>query len=200
MGRLVSVAEEEGLVVVRLAGGPGGLAGGGGDDGEELEGGDGGSGDEDAVGVGAGIAQSEERWGREEEAGVVDEGVEEGLVEGGEAFELVAGGEGDAEPEAFAARAGEEGSAAEALWVLGVVEVEVADVGDELDLGEGDGQDAAFEVEELKRGSAGGEEVGGGEIARQEGVVQAAEDDFFASWRHGFLCRDSGALKKVQNR
>ena len=59
------------------------LAGGGGDDGEELELGDGGSGDVEALGIGAGVGRGEE------EAGVADEGVEQGGVGGGEAFEQV---------------------------------------------------------------------------------------------------------------
>jgi hypothetical protein len=103
-----------------------GAAGGGGDDGEQVELGDGGAGDVEALGVGAGVGRGEE------EAGVVDQGVEEGAVGGGEAFEEVAGAEGEAEPEALAARTGEEGAAGEALGVDGVREVEVADVADGL--------------------------------------------------------------------
>jgi hypothetical protein len=103
-------------------------AGGGGDDGEQVEFGDGGAGDEEALGVGPGVGRGEE------EAGVVDQGVEEGAVGGGKAFEEVAGAEGEAEPEALATRAGEEGAAGEALGVDGVREVEFADVADQLDV------------------------------------------------------------------
>ena len=75
--------------------GGGFLFGRGGDDGQEGELSDGGTRDVDALGVGAGIG-----WGQEE-AGIVDEVVKEGDVRGGEALEQVAGGEGEAEPEAF---------------------------------------------------------------------------------------------------
>ena len=72
--------------------GGGWAAGWGGDDGEEQEAGDGGSGDVEALGVGAGVGRGEE------EAGVVAEGVEQGAVGGGEAFEEIAGAESEAEP------------------------------------------------------------------------------------------------------
>src|SRR5438270_606932 len=88
-----------GAWVLRASGGTARWAG---DDGQELHLGDGCAGDVDALGVGAGVG-----W-HEEEAGVFDEGIEQGAVGGGEAFELVAGAEGQAEPEAFAARAGQE--------------------------------------------------------------------------------------------
>ena len=63
----------------------------------------------------------------------------------------VAGAEGQAEPEAFGAGAGEEGAAGEALGVGGVGEVEVADVADVLDVVEEEGDDAAGEVEQVDR-------------------------------------------------
>ena len=73
----------------------------------------------------------------------------EGGVDGGEAFEQVAGAEGEAEPEAFAAGLGEKGAAGEALGVGGVVEVEVADVADVLMSLRSEGDDTAGEVEEV---------------------------------------------------
>src|ERR1035437_4158265 len=108
--------------------GDGRTAGGGGDDGEQVDVGEGGAGDVEALSVGAGVGRGEE------EAGVVDEGVEQGAIGGGEAFEEVAGTDGEAEPEALAALTGEEGAAGEALGVDWVREVEVADVADELDV------------------------------------------------------------------
>jgi hypothetical protein len=83
------------------------------------------------------------------EAGVLDEVVDEGDVDGGQAFEEVAGAEGHAEPEAFGSGFGEEGAAAEALGIDRVVEVEVADVAYVLDVVEKKGDDAAGEVEEV---------------------------------------------------
>jgi hypothetical protein len=77
----------EELVLEALLGGligEGLAAGGGGDDGQELKLGDGGTGDIDALGVGTGVGRGEE------EAGIVDEGVEQGAVGGGEALEQVA--------------------------------------------------------------------------------------------------------------
>ncbi len=123
--------------------------------------GDGGAGDEDALGVGAGVG-----WG-ELEAGVVDEVIGEGDVGGGEAFEQVAGAEGEAEPEAFGAGPGEEGAAGEALGVGGVVEVEVADVADVLYVVEGKGDDSAAEVEQID-----------GVVADEAGERQVAGEGF----------------------
>ena len=78
-----------GFEEVFLHGGDGGrwerfAAGWGGDDGQELEFGDGGARDIDALGVRAGV-----RWS-EVQAHVLDEVVGEGDVNRGEAFELVA--------------------------------------------------------------------------------------------------------------
>ena len=123
----------------------GGAPGGSGDDGEQVELRDGGAGDIESLGVRAGVRRGEE------EAGVVDEGVKQSEVGGREAFEQVAGAEGEAEPEAFGAGAGEEAAAGEALGVLRVGEVEVANVADGLDVVEGQGEDAAGEVEEVDR-------------------------------------------------
>lgn len=106
-------------------------AGGGGDDGYELEFGEGGARNVEALGVRASIG-----WG-EVEACVPDEVVEEGEIGGGEAFEEVARAEGHAEPEAFGAGTSEEGAAGEALRVGGVGQIEVADVADVLDVVEG---------------------------------------------------------------
>ena len=109
-----------------------------GDDGDELEVGEGGAGDVNALGIGTGVGRGEE------EACIVEDVVEEGDVGGGETFEEVAGAEGHAEPEAFGAGAREKGAAGEALWVSGVGEVEVADVADVLDVAEEEGDDSAF--------------------------------------------------------
>jgi len=106
--------EEVFLEAGDVCGGDGFAAGGRGDNGQELELGEGGAGNVDALGVGAGVG-----WG-EEEAGVVDEVVEEGGVGGRETFEEIAGAESEAKPEAFGARAGEEGAAGESLRVDGV--------------------------------------------------------------------------------
>src|ERR1019366_3135170 len=150
---------------------------GGGDDGEELKLGDGSAGDVEALGVGAGVG-----WG-EEEAGVVDQGVEQGAVGGGEAFELVSRAEGDAEPEALGAGAGEEGAASKALGVDGVGEVEVADVADGLDVAEGQGEDAAAQVEEIDRVIADEGDVG--QVAGECVPGETPDDDFLTRVGHG---------------
>jgi hypothetical protein len=141
--------------------GDGRTAGGGGDDGEQVDVGEGGTGDVEALSVGAGVGRGEE------EAGVVDEGVEQGAIGGGEAFEEVSSAEGEAEPEAFGAGAGEEDAAGETLGVDRVGEVEFANVADGFDVGERQGKDAAAEVEEVERVIA--DEGGGREVA-VEGV------------------------------
>src|ERR1700733_8584425 len=64
-------------------GGEGFAAGGGGDDGEELEFGEGGAGNVDALGVGASVGRGDLK------AGILDEVVGEGDVDGSEAFEEV---------------------------------------------------------------------------------------------------------------
>ena len=79
--------------------------------------------------------------------------------------------EGEAELEAFGAGAGEEGFAEEMLGVGAVAGIELADEADHPDLAEGDGDDAAFEVEQLKHGGAAGarDEAGGRQIAVDDG-------------------------------
>jgi len=134
--------EEVGLEVLG-GGGTGLAAGGGGDDGEELEIGEGGAGNVEALGVGTGVGRGEE------EAVVVGEGVEEGAVGGGEALQKIARLEGEAEPEALGAGASEKGAAGEALGVDGVGEVEVADVANGLDVAERQGDESARKVEEV---------------------------------------------------
>jgi hypothetical protein len=153
-----------------------------GDDGEELERSDGGTRDEDALGVGANVGRGEE------EPGVVDEVVEEGGVDGGEAFEefrgaVVGGGKGNAEPEAFGAGAGEEGTTGQAFGIEGVGEVEIANVADESNVVERDGDDAAVEVEELDGGVA--DEGGEGEVAGEDFTAGAPDDNFFVRGGHG---------------
>jgi len=148
-----------------------------GDDGDELEVGEGGAGDVDALGVGAGVG-----WG-EEEACIVEDVVEERDVGGGEAFEEVAGAEGHAEPEAFGAGSGEEGAAGEALGVGGVGEIEVADVADVLDVAEEEGDDSAFEVEQMEGAVL--DEAGERQIAGEGFAGEAADDDLFVGGGHG---------------
>ena len=138
---------------------------------------EGGSGDVDALGVGAGIGRGEE------ESGVVEEVVEEGDVGGGEAFEEVAAAEGHAEPEAFGAGAGEEGAAGEAFGVDGVGEVEVADVADVLDVVEKKGDDSAFEVEKIDGAVL--DEGGERQVAGEGFAGEAADDDLFVGGGHG---------------
>ena len=133
--------------------------------------------DVDALGVGAGVGRGEM------EAGVVDEVVEEGDVDGGEAFELIGlrdGAKGEAEPEAFGAGTGEEGAAGEALGVDGVVEVEVADVADVLDVVEKNGDDVAAEVEQVDAGwAAVADKAGERQVAGEGFSGEAADDDLF---------------------
>jgi hypothetical protein len=152
-------------------GGEGLAAGGRGDDGQELDFGEGGAGDVEALGVGAGVG-----WG-EEEAVVVGEGVEEGAVGGGEALQKIASPEGEAEPEAFRAGTGEEGAASEALGVDGVREVEVADIANGLDVVERQGDEAAGEVEEVDCVVA--HEGGLGQIAGEGVTGEAADENLF---------------------
>jgi hypothetical protein len=125
------------------------------------------------------------------ESGVVDEGVGEGDVDGGEAFEEIAGAEGHAKPQAFAAGFGEEGAASEALGVEGVVEVEVADVADVLDVLEEEGDDAAAEVKKVDGWLRGAvlKKAGEGEIAGEGFAGEAADDDLFVRGRHNFEIR-----------
>jgi len=125
------------------SGGAGLAAGGGSDDGEKLDLGEGGAGDVEALGVGAGVGRGEE------EAVVVGQGVEEGTVGGGEAFEQVPGAEGEAQPESLRSGTGEESAAIEALWIDGVGEVEVTDVAYGFDVVERQGDEAAGEVEKV---------------------------------------------------
>ena len=87
------------------------------------------------MGVGADV-----RWG-ELEAGVVDEIVGQGCVDGSEAFEQITGAKGEAEPKAFCAGLGEEGAAGEAFRVGGVVEVVFAYIADVLYVIDGEGDD-----------------------------------------------------------
>jgi hypothetical protein len=124
-------------------GGAGLTAGGGGDDGEELEIGEGGAGNIEALGVGTSVGRGEE------EAVVVGEGVEEGAVGGGEALQKIARLEGEAEPEALGAGTCEEGAAGEALGVDGVREVEIADVAYGLDIVERQRDESSGEIEKV---------------------------------------------------
>ena len=67
--------------------------------------------DEEPLGVGADVRRSEV------EAAVFEQPVQQAEVEGGEAFEGLASEQCQAEPKTFAAGAGEEGAAGEALGV-----------------------------------------------------------------------------------
>ncbi len=157
--------------------GTGRTAGGRGDNGEDLEFGDGCSGDVDALRVGASVRRGEE------EAVVFGEGIEERPVGGCEAFEEIAGAEGKAEPEALGAGTGEEGPAGEALGVDGVGEVEVADVADGLDVVDWQGDNATREIEEADRTIA--REGGLGQVAGEYVCCKAAYEDFFRRIGHG---------------
>ena len=172
----------EEFVLEGLLGGFGGelrSPGRSGDDSEELEFGNGGAGNVDALGVRAGVGRSEEQ------AGVVDEGVEQGEVGGGQAFQDVPGAEGDAEPEAFAAGARQEGAAGEALGVDWIGEIEVADEVDNLDVVDRQGDNASAEVEEID--GLGVDEVSVGEIAGEGISGKTPDDDLFAGVGHGGL-------------
>ncbi len=134
-----------------LGAGSGLLTGGGGDDRDELQFGDGGSGDVDSLGVGPDVGRNEE------EAGVFEHVVEQCGIERGETLELFGFGgrsgglaaKGEAQPEALGAGTRKEGPAREALRIGRVVQVEVADVADVLDLSERDGGDAARKVKQV---------------------------------------------------
>jgi hypothetical protein len=152
-------------------GGAGLAAGGGGDDGEELEIGEGGAGNVEALGVGAGVGRGEE------EAVVVGECVEEGAVGGGESLQEVSGAEDEAKPEAFGAGAGEKGATGEALGVDGIGEVEVADVADGLDVVERQGDEAAGEVEQIDRVMA--HKGGLRQVSGEDVSGEAANEDLF---------------------
>lgn len=93
--------------------------GGSGDEAEDIDGFEGWAGDEEALGVGAWVRRGKE------EAAIVEEGVGEGEIEGGEAFEGVVVAEGELEPDAVAAGAGEKGGAADALGIELVIEIEI---------------------------------------------------------------------------
>jgi hypothetical protein len=156
------------------------FARGRGDDGQELKLRDGRAGDIDALGVGADVGRGEM------ESGVVEDVVQQRNIDGGEALELVGfcggGAEGEAEPETFAARPSEEGSASEPFGVDCVREIEVADVADVLDLADKKRDDVAAEVEEIDGAAA--NEGGQREVAGEDFSGEAAHDDFFAGGRH----------------
>jgi hypothetical protein len=83
--------EVEELVLKVFGGGEAGLtAGGGGDDGQKLKLGESRAGDVEALGVGAGV------WGGEEEAIVVGQSVEKGVIRRGQTLQEVAGAEDEA--------------------------------------------------------------------------------------------------------
>ncbi len=105
---------------------------------------------------------------------------------------MVAGAEGQAEPEAFGAGTGEEGAAGEALGVDGVVEVEVADVADVLDVVEKKGDDAAGEVEEVDGAVA--DEGGERQVAGEGFAGEAADDDLFVGGGHGSGIESGGIV------
>ncbi len=149
------------------------LAAGGADEAGYFQRLDGGAGDVDALGVGAGV------WRGEQEAGAE----EQGAVVGGEAFEQVAVVEGEAEPDAGGAGPSGEALVEEALGAGGVGGGvgggKVANVTDPLDLLPGDSEDLAGEVEDLQLGRVRGEAGGGvagapvpGELAHNHGFAE----------------------------
>jgi hypothetical protein len=161
----------------------GGLAGEGlaarraGDDGEQQEVRDGGAGNVDALRVGASVGRGEE------EASVVDQGVDQGAVGWSETLQQIAGTEGESNPEALCAGAREERAAGEAFGVGGVGEVEVADVADGLDVVQRQGEDSAGEVEQVDGVVA--HETGVGEVSGEGVSGESPNDGFLASSRHG---------------
>jgi hypothetical protein len=179
-------------------GGEGFLTGRGGDDCDELELGDGGSRDVDALGVRTGIGRGEE------EAGVADEVIEEGDVDGGESFKLVFGAirsaKGQTEPEALGAGTGEEGSASEPLGVEGVGQIEVADVADVLYIVEGKRDDSAAEIKKVDNLVV--DESRDGQIAGKGLSCGSAHDDLFARGGHVLAdcrmgrCREANKLSE----
>jgi hypothetical protein len=148
----------------------------GSDDGEELEFNEGGAGDVDTLGVGAGVG-----WG-EMEADVIDQVVEESDVRGGEAFQEVSGAKGHAEPEALGARTGEEGTSGKAFGVDGVVEIEVADIAYVFDVVEKKGNDSSGQVEEVDRAIT--DEGGEGQVTRESFAGEATDDHLFVGGGH----------------
>ena len=75
-------------------------------------------------------------------------------------------------------------SAGEALGAGGVGEVEVADVADVLDVAEEEGDDSAFEVEQMEGTVL--DEVGERQIAGEGFASEAADDNLFVGGGHGF--------------
>ena len=69
-------------------------------------------------------------------------------------------------------------AAGQALGVDLVGEVEVADVADDLDVIEGQGDDVAAEVEQIDQ--AGADKAGGGEVAGKDVAEEAADENFFS--------------------
>ena len=157
---------------------------------------DGGSGDVDSLGVGAGIGRGQE------EAGVRDDVVEEGDVDGGQTLELVFGSvwaaEAEAEPEALGAWARQERSAGEPFGVEGVGEIEVADVADVLYIAERKDDDSAAEIKEVDDLVV--DEGRDGQIAGKGLSCESAHDNLFAGRGHSLedchMCR-YGVTKKL---
>ena len=99
-----------------------------------------------------------------------------------EAFEGVAVGEAEAKPEAFGAGTGSEAAAVEAFRDVLVGEVEVADVGDPLDVGEKEWGDAGSRVDKLDVAMQKGNLLR--EIAPMELIVEATDDDLLLTRSH----------------
>jgi hypothetical protein len=102
-----------------------------------------GSGNIDALGVGAGVRRSQVK------AGIVDQVVGEGGVDRGKAFQQISGAKSEAEPQAFRARLSQKRATDEALGINGVIQVIVANVAYVLDVIDKKRDDAAAQVEEL---------------------------------------------------
>ena len=160
----------------------------GADDGYDGEAADGGAGDEDALGVGAGIGRGEQ------ESGAIDEGA----VVGGDGFELVAVGEGEAEPESGGSGAADETAAKETLrrggvrsgvWAGVGAGEQFAHVADPFDQLPGDELEFAGVVEQLE--VMGLVSRGGGGISGGPVTAEAAYDDGFACAAHWVDCRTS---------
>ena len=161
-----------------------GASGGGGDDGEDAQTRDCEAGNEDSLGVRPGIG-----W-RHVEPVEQGEFVEQGAVRGGEAFEQIGVvAEGQAYPEAVAAGPGEKGPAQEPFRVAAVAQVEVAYVADGLDLGQREGVESSFKIEEGDASSF--DESPRGKVAVAKVSLKAPDDHFFLGAGHwtGADCR-----------
>ena len=145
------------------------------------------AGDEDALGVGAGV------WGRQEQAGAFDQGA----VIGSYAFQFVAVFKNEPQPKAGKAWAACEVASQEAFGLLACVAFggKLADVTEPFDLVPVDAQETAAGIEKLERGFAGGIGWGkwiGGGVTGQPVPSDLAYDHGFTGGGHWLDCRMRG--------